>query len=644
MITGPGTQGRTGTTLRWLVGVTIVDLGLFILTVIAHAAVGGGALFLAAQALAVVLVTLAAASTVLGMVYSWRRYPQHRKAMVFVVVLTLVTLLAHAYILGTPAAATPGSLTGAPTSTFSDDRVTVSSQLAAQQLTITVQATGSSAIGQINVTDNGAPIPNGGFHPPPNYSAPLMPGNTAFGTWFITPGETVNNVTVSYQYLSCYDANDGVYGCIMDEVFYIPSAQHMLSGAQCQMSASRASPGYCNPEHPPLTKALMAAGMAVFGEYNAVGWRVMPALLGTFCVPLLFGIAWRVSGSKKLAALSALLLALDVLLFSQSSGGLLDVPSLFFSLAAFFAYFADLRWWKIDRYVVAGILLGAAGLAKETAVFAALALITYIFLFEERPTVSKLLPAVKVMLAVGLVFAGGLQAYDSTMASAAVPNVVAHVSYMLSYGSSLIADKLACQPTTGYWCKYAGQPGGPPILPTDWLVYYSPVGYYVVSVTTNPGNLSYVSVGYYGITNLIETWTTFIWVPLVAYYFYDYYRGKKPEGLEPSAEPSGEVPAAVEPARAGLPGELKFAGLAAVTFLWAYVPYLVLMAFGRVTYPFYFVDAVPAMAMGAAFWLHKKWFPKWLVYLYLAAAFVFFLTYYPDKAFLPVWVRVLLRH
>jgi hypothetical protein len=640
----PSPGGRARTVLRWLVGLTIILLGLFILDVVLHAAFGGAPLFLAAQALAAGMVGSASASALLGVVHSWRSYPQHRRAIAFVVALTLVTLLAHAYILGTPAASTPGLVTGSPNSTFGDDRVTVHSTLGGEQLTITVQATGSSAIGQIDVTDHGAPIPDGGFRPPPNYSAPLLPGDTAFGTWFVSPGENISSVSVGYQYLSCYDTNDQVYGCIMDEVFYVPAAQHMLAGAQCQMGAPRDSPGYCNPEHPPLTKALLAAGMAVFGEYNSAGWRVMPALLGTFSVPLLFGTAWKVSGSKRLAALSALLLALDVLFFSQSSGALLDIPSLFLSLAAFFAYFADLKWWRFDRYVVAGTLLGAAGLAKETAVFAALALITYIFLFEERPAVAKLLPSIKVVVVAGLVFAGGLQAYDSTMASAAVPNVVQHVSYMLSYGASLIADKLACQPTTGYWCKYPGQPGGPPILPTDWLVYYTPVGYYLVSVTTNPGNLSYVSVGYYGITNLIETWTTFIWVPLVAYYFYDYHRTKKAGEAEPPAGPPGGASAAVEPPRAGLPGELRFGGVASVMFLWAYVPYLVMSAFGRVTYPFYFVDAVPAVAMGAAFWLDRKWFPKWLVYVYLAAAFVFFLAYFPDKSFLPIWLRVLLRH
>ena len=640
----PSKRGRLARILLWLVAGAVADLLVFIVVAVSHAATGSAALVGAAQISGVFFVGLALTAALVGAAHAWRGYPQHRKAMLFVMGVTLATLLAHAYIMGTPAASTAGSVSGSPTTGFSDDRISVTGSLSSQRLYLTVHVSGTDAISQLNVTSGGVPVPGGGFDSPPDITSPLQPGFATTGSWMVAPAENLTSVTVDYRYLSCYDTDNHVFGCIMDEVFYVPAAQHTLAGAQCQNDVSRDSPGYCNLEHPPLTKALMAAGMAVFGEYNAVGWRVMPALLGTFSIPLVFGVAWKVSGSKKVAALSALLLAVDVLFFSQSSGGLLDVPSLFFSLAAFFAYFAELGWWKFDRYVVAGILLGAAGLAKETAVFSAMALVTYILVFEERPVAAKLLPTLKVVVVVGLVFAGGLQAYDSTLASSAEPNVVQHVSYMLSYGSSLIAGKLACQPTTGYWCKYPDQPGGPPILPTDWLVYYSPVAYYLVSVTINPGNQSYVKVGYYGVTNLIETWSVFIWVPLVAYYFYDYHRGKKPSEVEPTAEPSGEVAPTVEPARAGLSGELKFAGLAAVMFLWAYVPYLLLLAVGRVTYPFYFVDAVPAMAMGGAFWLNKKWFPQWLAVIYLLAAFSFFLVYFPDKAFLPVCLRVLLRH
>jgi len=399
-------------------------------------------------------------------------------------------------------------------------------------------------------------------------------------------------------------------------------------------------------EHPYLGSALIGVGMAVFGAYNVVGWRIMPVLFGTFSVPLLFGITWKVSGDKRIAYLSAGLLSLDVMFFSQSSGALLDVPEVFFGLAAFFAYFTGLRVWKLDKYVLAGVFLGLAGLVKETAIFIALGFLTYVLLFDPSTRRERIYSIFKVALVLGIVFAVGLQAYDSTLASPAIPTFEQHVGYILSYGSSLKADKLACQPTTGYWCKYSNDPGGAPILPTDWILYYSPVSYYATSVSVCPntvngtcqgGQYSYVALAYYGVTNLIETWTVFVWVPLTALVVYRHFRRPQPVleqfGFAEGASPGPSVPAIT-----------KFAGLALILFLWTYVPYIFLFFGERVTYPFYFVPAIPAVAMGASYWLTRDWFPRRLMYVYLIMAFIFFFVYFPAKGFLPDWLRVIIGH
>jgi hypothetical protein len=93
-----------------------------------------------------------------------------------------------------------------------------------------------------------------------------------------------------------------------------------------------------------------------------------------------------------------------------------------------------------------------------------------------------------------------------------------------------------------------------------------------------------------------------------------------------------------------LPGDLRLGAFALILFLWSYVPYLFLFAAGRVTYPFYFLPAVPAVAMGASYWLTRIWFPRWLMAVYLVMAFVFFFIYFPEKGFLPDWLRVLIGH
>ncbi|MDG7026633.1 MAG: glycosyltransferase family 39 protein [Nitrososphaerota archaeon] len=594
-----------------------------------------------AAVLTAVLAAYAVTSVVAGVWFAWGRYRQHRRAILFVVGITLATLAAHAYIINAPAAGGSGTVSGVPGTPFGDSKVSVTSSLVGRQLEVTVQAeAGGSAIANITLLGNGTPMTGGGFSPAPSYAAPLQPGSTTAGSWTVPAGENLTSLSVDYKPLVCYDAADQVYGCIMDEVYYVPASQHLLAGDQCQVGAPSDTGAYCNPEHPPLGKALMAAGMAVLGEYDAAGWRLMPAVLGSFCVPLLFGTAWEVSGDKKVAYLSAVLLSLDVMFFTQSSAGVLDVPPVFFGLLAFFVYFKGVRWWKADKYVVAGAMMGLAGLAKETAVFAVAALATYVLLFEEGAWLGRAYHSLKVVLAVGAVFAVGMQAFDSSLASAAFPIFVSHVQYIISYGTSLVAHQLACQPTTGYWCLFANDPGGPPILPFDWLLYYSPVAYYLVTVTVNPGNLTYVSVGYYGVTNLLVTWATFVWVPLMAYALYLERRRRRPspEGSPPEGAPLQEPPG---PA---LSGEGRLAAFTLTLFGWSYIPYLFLFFGGRVTYPFYIIPAIPAMAMGTAYWVSRRWFPKWLAALYVAMVFVFFLVYFPDKAFLPVWLRALIGH
>jgi len=636
----PIASPRLRRALKVLVSLSFVDLALILLLVFLHALLSVDSLALPVQALAALLGVAAVGAIATGVAYSWRVFPQHHRAILFVVVITLATLLAHAYIIGSPGAGTAGSVSGPPGGTFNDSKLTVDTTLSGLVVNVTVTATGGDAIANVGLTSAGAELSGPGFSNPPTYASPLQPGTSATGTWDLPASGQNSSITVSYQYLSCYSTSSKSYGCIMDEVFYVPEAMGILSGQQCSTSLSD-----CHMEHPYLVPALLAAGMSILGQYNAAGWRLFPALLGTFSIPLLFGIAWKVSGDKRMAYLAATLLSLDVMFFSQSSGGLLDVPPVFFGMGAFFAYFVGLKVWKFDKYAIAGVLLGVAGLAKETAVFFVLAFLAYVFFFGGGSRWYRVYAVFKVALVVGLVFAIGLQAYDSTLASSAMPTFVQHVSYIFSYGSSLRAEQLACQPTTGYWCKYPNDPGGPPILPTDWLLYYSPVAYYATSVSVCPnsvngvcqgGAYSYVSLAYYGVTNLIETWTVFVWVPLVAYAIFRWYRNTR------SPQEGAQLTLELTPPE--MSGGTRLGALALVWFLGTYVPYLGLFLTQRVTYPFYFVPAIPAVALGASWWLTRDWFPRKLMWVYLAFAFLFFFVYFPEKAFLPDWLRVIIGH
>ena len=648
-------SGRLRRTLRFLLIAVFADLALFVAIVYAHAVTSAPGLVPMAAISAAILLVLSLGALGAGLAYSWRAYPQHRQAIVFVAAMTLVVLIAHSYVINTPPAsdqrapvtgAIGAHLVSSDVGDGSTPLLTVDSSIAGQNLTVVATASGSQAIADLVLNAPNA-VSGPGFGNRATFASPLESGESVTGTWLVS-GQA-SNLSVSYQSLNCYSTSSLEYGCIMDEIFYVPEGMALLNGQQCSTGVN--APPDCHLEHPPLVPALLAAGMAVFGQFSAVGWRFAPALLGTFSIPLLFGLAWKISGSKRIAYLSAILLAVDVMFFSQSGGALLDAPEVFFGLAAFFAYFAGLKVWKFDKYVISGAILGLAGLAKETAIFMALALLTYILVFEDEKIRHRSFAVLKVAAVVAAVFIVGLQAYDSVLVSPSLPGTtscpmngntfVQQIGYMLCYGASLNAG---CP----WACGWKDNNLGTYITPFNWVTYYSPIAYLrtVVSVCPNSvngvcqgGEYSYVSVAYYGVTNFLETWTIYVWIPLVGYALYRHSRQKQPTlevfGLESPGTTTPRLP---------LEGELRFAAFTLVFFLWSYLPYVALFFADRVTYPFYFLPAVPAMAMGTTYWLTRNWFPKWLIYVYVATAFVFFFIYFPYKGFLPDWLRVLIGH
>ncbi|MDA4123886.1 MAG: glycosyltransferase family 39 protein [Thaumarchaeota archaeon] len=631
----PGSTRFTWSSIRLLLATVFGDLFLLVGVLVAHAATGSSLLLFPAFLLTVSLVLLSLSSLIFGALHAYQVYPGARRPLAFVAILTLGTLLAHLYVIDAPQAGQSVTLSGSVGTALQDDHVTVNSTATGEQLTIRVEATGGSAIVAVDVSVDSVLLPPSGLSPAPSYALPLEPGQGVTGSWAVQG--PVDMLAVSYEYLTCYDTSKMTYGCIMDESYYVPEAQGILVGQHCSTSLSN-----CHMEHPYLSAALIAGGMALFGEYNSFGWRILPVILGSFSIPLLFGVAWKVSGNRRLAYFAALLFAFDVMFFAQSSAALLDVPMAFFGILAFFTYTWRVGFWKFDRYVVTGIMLALAGLSKETAIFLALGLLTYHLLFGDGNRRQRYLSAVKMAVVLVAVFSVGLQTYDSLLASPAVPTFVDQLRYMLSYGSGLIAKQLACSPTTGYWCKFANNPGGAPILPTDWILYYNPVTYYATSVSVCPnsvggvcqgGAYSFVGLAYYGVTNLIVTWALFIWAPIAVFLLWKRFRG-----LQPSLEEFGF---SASPG-ARFSDELGTAALALTWFLWSYIPYIFLFAFGRVTYPFYIVPAIPSLALGAGFLLTREWFPRKLALVYLAMAFVFFFVYFPDKAFLPNFVRALL--
>jgi len=442
---------------------------------------------------------------------------------------------------------------------------------------------------------------------------------------------------------SCYDNSKAVDGCVMDEIYYIPAAQALLTGEKCGPYADN-----CNLEHPFLSKAFIAAGIVLFGN-DDFGWRFFIALLGTASIPILFAICWRVTRDSTLSLFAAYMLGFETLFFVHSSIAVIDVQAIFFALLAFLVYLSDLHLWKLNKFALAGMLLGLSALSKETAIFMVIFLVVYNLFFGDGNKRSRLFSSLQIFVITAVVFCVGLQIYVTLFGNSSMHTFVDDIRYIIDYGGSLKGNGWYDSVLHSY------------ITPINWITFYTAVGYYVTKVPV--GGTYYIVLGYWGIPNFFEVWLVFLWAPYVVYLAFKKWRSARAPTLpsmseSPVADPASvEVPADIsasapeasakqtEPVSEEAPDPaFKLAGFALLWFAFTYFPYFAISAYGRVTYPFYLLPAIPAIAIGGAYLLTRRWFPREVSYVLLGGIFLWFFLYYPDKDFLPSWVRMLLGH
>ena len=95
-------------------------------------------------------------------------------------------------------------------------------------------------------------------------------------------------------------------GYIFDEVYYAKNANSLIQhGVELNEQG-----GADFIVHPPFGKWLIGIGIRIFGN-NEFGWRIIPALVGTACVIIIYLIAQRLFNSIFLSSTAALLMALD---------------------------------------------------------------------------------------------------------------------------------------------------------------------------------------------------------------------------------------------------------------------------------------------------------------------------------------------
>jgi hypothetical protein len=609
----------------FLAAVSLIDLLSMLVIVGYHAYHPASVATAVLDPMTFILAGASSAATVLALVYALLSYPAYRKTVLLLALIVLGIFGAHLYTINLPSLYVTHTLSGQVGQTARNDQLSMSSTLSGSALSVTIADTGGDAIGSLSLAIGDSVLPSSGLKTVPTPTHALQPGSQDEGSWTLRPVPT-GPITLTYEDLTCYATDKQVDGCVMDEVYYVPAAQTMLSGEKCAPYADN-----CNLEHPFLSKAFIAAGIAMFGN-DALGWRIFEVILGTMSIPLLFALCWVITKNQQLSLFAAFLLAFETLFFVHSSIAVIDVGTIFFSLLGFLFYFAKVRWWRFGTMTLTGAAFGLAALYKETAIFPFLVLLLYHLFLAPGSRREIAVSTTKLAASVVLVFVVGLQIYDGAFGSGVATSFLGQIEFILKYGASLVMTPsgnfclFRYTPQTSNSCGWIDSVLNAPITPFNWVTYYSPIGYLItnVRVSSATGSYTYVSAGYYGVTNQFEVWLVYLWGAYTAYLWW------KSKGVNFSSESEAR--------------EFQVARLALLWFLVIFVGYLGLFFYGRITYPYYFISAVPSLAIGGAYCLTRSWFPRPVAYIFLAGVFLWFFIFYPDKSFLPTQVRVFLGH
>ena len=158
-----------------------------------------------------------------------------------------------------------------------------------------------------------------------------------------------------------------------DEVYYTDAARRLAAGHSL-----------VNTEHPPLAKAIMAAGIKLFGD-TPFGWRVFSAVAGALCEVALFAICRRILGRDRPAAVATGFALMNFLLFVQSRIAMLDIFMAALLLSGIAVLFVAWQSRRMATVALAGALMGAATACKwGAAPFIALACVALLIAGPRR--------------------------------------------------------------------------------------------------------------------------------------------------------------------------------------------------------------------------------------------------------------------
>ncbi len=170
-----------------------------------------------------------------------------------------------------------------------------------------------------------------------------------------------------------------------DENYYVTDAQREMNGI------------FYLQIHPPLGKMLIALGERVLqlnprndqfigtehasdfpsSDFSITGYRLVPALLGWWCIPVFFLILFLLTGKKYLSFFGTFPLMFDNAILVHHRGAMLDGPLLFFFLLSFLLMLLAIRAkdhpWKGYLFaVLLGVSIALTFLVKYQGLIAIL--------------------------------------------------------------------------------------------------------------------------------------------------------------------------------------------------------------------------------------------------------------------------------
>ena len=404
-------------------------------------------------------------------------------------------------------------------------------------------------------------------------------------------------------------------GTYFDEIYHARTAYEMIEGIYCYENT-----------HPPLGKFFISLGIRAFGM-NPFGWRIVGVLFGIGMLPFIYCFGKRLFRNKTWAAGAAtFLFAFDFMHFTQTRISTIDVYGTFFIIAMFyFMYwysqisFYEMPLWKTFIPLgLSAVMMGLGCASKWTAVYAAAGLAVFFFYimgcrYREYKVALKS-PNKAAEAHIIQVFKKNLL---WTLAFCVVFFVViAGGIYLLSY------IPFVNQEGMGLWERMLQNQ-------KDMFNYHSTLD------ATHP----YSSVWY--------EWPTMI-RPM--FYYCQTVAGGLKEGISAFGNPLvwwAGIPATIYMVYRMIKKKDGVALFLVFAYLVQMIPWMLVP---RCTFAYHYFPSVPFITLMIVYIMvclveaNKQWF-KWVI-VYLVAAFVLFVLFYPVLSGQPVtevFVRDVLR-